>query len=113
MSYCRFGGNCDVYVYEGEDGVNIHVATKRPETAVSYPKTDTTMSGQDMLDLHKKYIIEFTSIPKVQIGLPYDGQSFYGLEYECAAFKLLMLKGLGYRVPQIVIDALLEESEDD
>ena len=32
MSYCRWssmGGQCDLYVYESRDGIEIHVSTRR------------------------------------------------------------------------------------
>jgi hypothetical protein len=84
MSYCRWSTNnfqCDAYVYESDDGWVLELAAKRYQD-------DGTI---------------------VEIGLPYDGQSFlFSHPIECA-IKLLEMKLVGYWIPQYAITDLIEE----
>lgn len=125
MSYCRWSGNdfqCDVYVYEAEDGFTIHVAGMRIRWTAPLPPPLPTYDP-DTWDFHAWYerhrivsdmLDDDTTHVREPIGLPHDGESFYGIETpgECAD-KLVELREVGYMVPDYAINALREEEADE
>ena len=58
------------------------------------------------------YSGEVTEEELAEIGLPYDGESWYGLDYEDALSTMKMLMEVGYKVPQYAIDCLEEEANE-
>lgn len=111
MSYCRWssdGFQCDVYVYESNEGYTIHVAgNRRPRRVV-----DIDFSSQESLAAsikqQRQELDDPTNEP-VKIGLSEDGKTFVDpTPGECAE-RLTWLQGLGYHVPQDVIDDLRDE----
>jgi hypothetical protein len=114
MSYCRFSSdNCasDVYAYESVlGGFQIHVAGRRVVGEV--PK---------LPPFSKEKIDEYMAAREVQgafldacayedIMLPHAGESFVEPTAATCADRLLLLRALGYHVPQHAIDALREEA---
>ncbi|HLP99169.1 MAG TPA: hypothetical protein VK149_12075 [Sideroxyarcus sp.] len=51
-------------------------------------------------------------IPRKYIGLPHDGGEFNDPTAGDCADRLVWLRGMGYKVPQYVIDALRAEQEE-
>jgi hypothetical protein len=51
----------------------------------------------------------FQRVPKVPIGLPYDGQTFIDENIEMFRDRLLMLKELGYKFPNRVLAKVGDE----
>lgn len=114
MSYCRFSSDdfqCDVYVYDSEEGIVTHVARARRVVDTS---TLPALNGNDVdaiLRRHRELMRQFDdeSIPIVPIGLSEDGKSFVDDTPGEAADRLETLRAMGYRVPQHAIDVLREE----
>jgi hypothetical protein len=121
MSYCRWSSDdytCDVYVYEDvSSGWTTHVASnrvvwddRRPAPVPFDTSSDEAFKrwfgrGREVMDL-------LDVMPRREIGLPHDGETFSDdTPGECAE-TLLMLKSLGYNVPQDAIDALRDEQSD-
>lgn len=113
MSYCRWSSDdfgCDLYVYEAEDGIAIHVASRRVLGEV--PKIDWS-SGESLFTTYKVQMEFMETAERESIGLPYDGESFYGMSHEEAITWLEELKEVGYKFPQDVIEALKEELKSE
>ncbi|MEJ7648634.1 MAG: hypothetical protein WKF57_06205 [Nakamurella sp.] len=121
MSLCRWSTDdyhCDVYIYDSDDGVTIHVAGSRyiftepfpPEVplsrAISAQLMEAWMARQVVIS---RMIDEMTTEP---IGLPHDGVTLIAETPGEAAQVLRDLVTEGYRVPIWVIDALNEEQTE-
>jgi hypothetical protein len=109
MSYCRWSSNdfcCDLYVYEGDDGIVIHVASRRILGDV--PKLDWA-SAETLYSTYKKQDEFMQTAQREDIGLSQDGESFYGLSHVAAISLLEMLRDEGYKFPYDVIECLMEE----
>jgi len=117
VSYCRWSSDdwrSDLYVYESDQGVEIHVASNRkpqaffdalPPRVPCDPHDEAVFArwferGQDVRALLDAYESE-------PIGLPHDGQSFT-VDIEDAAGAVAALALIGYHVPDGVVDALCE-----
>jgi len=121
MSYCRWSSNdfqCDVYVYESDEGFVIHVASNKITWLVDLPPHYNWEEGE--FDFHQWYerhritmdlMDDETSHSRAPIGLPHDGETFVEDSPGRAAVKLAELRDLGYQVPDYAITALLEEIE--
>ena len=88
MSYCRWssdGGQCDVHCYaDVSGGFTTHVAANKATN------------------------------PLLPIGLPHDGKTFNDSTLRKFLDRLIYLKGLGYIVPDWVIeDVEMEIREND
>ena len=79
MAYCRWS-DCDVYVYESEQGWETHVAGQR--------------------------------IFNGPINLMYAGESFVDATPGECADRLALLKGIGFDVPEDVIDELRYKQDE-
>ncbi|MDS9784703.1 hypothetical protein [Pseudomonas aeruginosa] len=118
MSYCRWSSDdfqCDVYVYESVAGGFVtHVAANRvvfkDELPALVPFEPEYVD--QFLARHNQVMAIVDAADRVRIGLPHDGDSFDDADQEACADRLEYLKGLGYVVPQYVIDALREEAEE-
>ncbi len=111
MSYCRWSSNdfgCDLYVYEGEDGFAIHVASNR--VVGNVPSVDWS-SAEKLHETYKAQMEFLDSANREPIGLQYDGESFYGLDHENAVDTLLVLEAAGYIFPGHIITDIKEEQE--
>lgn len=118
MSYCRWSSDdfqCDVYCYESERGIEIHVAATRPfldrelppPVPFSIERFDEWMARDGVV---REWLARAEHKP---IGLPHDGCSFCEADPGAAADLLQALRGMGYNVPPHVIDALREEASSD
>jgi hypothetical protein len=98
MSYCRWGADSDVYVYEDcAGGWTTHVCNRRKKAEFS-PTQDTTI--KDFMDGY------------AEIGLPSDGGDYYDETPTQCADRLELLRNEGYIVPQYAIDSLREEAKE-
>lgn len=115
MSYCRWSHGSDVYVYEDvSGGWTTHVAGCRHSNPAPYPQVPDgwwLMPTDEALALYRDQQAWYKAASTVPIGLAMDGQSFNDdTPGECAD-RLEELKGMGYEVPQCVIDSLREEGK--
>lgn len=134
MSYCRWSSDgfaCDVYVYEDVMGgftchvarskiVNLHEAPEEPKMPSELPKTDW-VAKLGKVDDSDDWIPEYMEKSKIRdewmenhavrenIGLEFDGKTFNTESATSMANELVMLKNMGYQVPQYAIDWLYEE----
>ena len=130
MSYCRWssdGMKCDVYVYEHySDGYVCHVAGRKIVNLAEAPEcpswfdfpTDengriSDESIQDYMVKHRAWNewLDKSAI-REDIGLEHDGKTFSCDMPGDMAETLIMLKEMGYQVPQYAIDALWEEQTE-
>ena len=115
MSYCRWSSDdygCDLYVYEGEVGWVTHVAARRYVFASPLPPPVPMDSLEKWVARHQKVMELLEDAELKPIGLDYDGQTFVdSTPLECAQ-RLQQLRSLGYRLPNSVIDVLLEEQSE-
>lgn len=140
MSYCRFSSMnwmSDVYVYADASGRwTTHVAVVR---RVCPPVPDVIFSGVSMRLYrwsaeaptsawrnfltqawfrfcafwhNRVHLASLRLIPWRRIGLPDAGETFTDPTPAACADRLEHLQALGYRIPQWVIGALREESEE-
>ena len=114
MSYCRFSDDdyqCDVYVYESDTGIVIHVAGIRYIFDRSVLPEYVDLRTGDIEKYMQRYemlmgLIE--NAARVKIGYEHDVKSF-GCKDEIEAAKTLeMLRECGYNVPQYAINDLVE-----
>lgn len=115
MSYCRFSSDnwrSDIYCYESIDGVwEIHVAGNRvvgdipPEPSLNLLKTDVDQFGKE----HKAVMDFLDTAVREPIELPHAGESFTEGTAALAAERLLVLRTIGYNVPDYAIEALRNE----
>lgn len=130
MSYCRFSSNdfqCDLYVYESEEGYVVSVAANRVELLTTLPElgdepdheTSTederrafvnqivarhtaVMQALDDPDKHRRTAIDLEYAGETQV---FDGPK------EAGEF-IQKLRELGYRFPDYVLEALAVEAID-
>lgn len=125
MSYARWSSDdfqCDVYVWADVCGDwRTAVATNRcvfkeplPEP-VNYPPADAPeperkVAIEAWISRHQKVMAMVDAADRVEIGLPHDGEFFNDATPGECADRLVMLREVGYNVPQYAIDALREEA---
>ncbi|MCC7147120.1 MAG: hypothetical protein IT443_11800 [Phycisphaeraceae bacterium] len=118
MSYCRFSSDdfsSDVYVYEGCDGLVIHMASVRVVGPIPpVPGGNDVFIGsleelQNAMKVQNDYLEQAHF---VVIDHPDAGKVFDRLDHEACIAKLKALRSEGFRVPQIAIDALEEEAAE-
>lgn len=112
MTYCRFSSDnfkSEIYCYEAEGGIAIHVATKRLVTCIPpLPNLNET----SLTDFCKAREIQKSILHNAEyekIDLEYNGESFYNLDKQDALDWLEYLRTLGYHVPNFAIECLKEE----
>lgn len=117
MSYCRWSDmdyQCDVYAYETEGGYQIHVASKKrvfkeplPEKVhFSDDKIEEWLVRWDVM----QGILERSDL--VDIGLPYDGESYCYEDQKEFLARLMVLREAGYRIPDWTFDEVMMEVAD-
>ena len=113
MSYCRWssdGGQCDVHCYaDVSGGFTTHVAASRRK----HPVTELDFRhGEEIF--FKAELRDKDTNPLLPIGLPHDGKTFNDSTLRKFLDRLIYLKGLGYIVPDWVIeDVEMEIREND
>lgn len=119
MSYCRFSCNnwkSDVYVYEDvSGGFTTHVARSR-RTLPIIPDAPLSLAGGSVgrwvwLLWHRLHMWSLSVTPLRKIGGANDGENFNDETASECAKTLMLLRGVGYRVPQHAIDALRAEGD--
>lgn len=119
MSYCRFSSDSfrsDLYVYEADDGVVIHVASNRLVLADDqrhprWPDTDSVESVWSAFELDYRAFMDAVDVAeRVDIGLSRDGRTYRNLTFTDAADLVRSLAAEGYRVPEGVADDLEAEA---
>lgn len=121
MSYCRFSSDdftSDLYVYEGGEGVVIHVASRRygPEYVEALPAPvaldpDDGVAWEAWVSRRAEVSALGLRHELHPIGLPHDGGDLYGLHHDEAAEIVDYLEALGYRVPAGVAALLREDAQ--
>ena len=108
MSYCRWSSmdfKCDLYVYEADDGITIHVASNRVVGDV--PAIDWS-SAELLYSTYKAQMEFLDTTEREPIGLQYDGESWYGLSIDAACTIVDMLEQEGYTLPESIYHDILE-----
>lgn len=113
MSYCRFSSDdfqCDVYVYESDDGFVTHVADVRLVFDRPLPPAVDIRTDLEGWAARNRMLHEAVDRAKrVRIDLPSAGEMFIDdTAGECAA-RLVSLRAEGLTVPGYAVEALLEE----
>lgn len=117
MSYCRFSSNdfqCDVYVYESNQGFVTHVAASRFDVAPDEfpPQLAADANPVDFVNRHLEVQAILEAAETLPIDSPHAGQTYLSATPgECAAL-LRKLAEDGFQVPQRAIDALTDEQEE-
>jgi len=121
MSYCRWSTDdfqCDLYCYEHVDGTwTTHVAATRPiwtppegGTLLDLPDPD---AGKEAFDAwavkHKARDDALEKAEHVDIGGPYDGETFRDVTLADFKARLLHLREVGYNFPDYVLETVDEE----
>ena len=125
MSYCRWSSDgfaCDVYVYEDVmGGFTCHVARSKIVNLHEAPEEPKMPSDFGIVSDNNDWIPEYMEKSKIRsgwmenhairenIGLEFDGETFNTDTATSMANELVLLKQMGYQVPQYAIDSLYEE----
>lgn len=111
MSYCRWSSDnwkCDLYCYEDVNGgYTTHVAGRRRVGDVPDDRmldmVDGLISAEEWSELHREQMKVLDSLPFEDINLPHAGDSFNDPTLEAFKARIMMLRGLGYHVPDYVL----------
>ena len=107
MAYCRWSSDnwkSDVYVFESDRGVEIHVAGMR--------YLGEAPQGDYFDPVHFQKLQNWLEeTERIKIGGPSDGHSYVG-DYEETILTLERLKSEGYHVPSYVIEDLIEDMQN-
>lgn len=112
MSYCRWSSDdfqCDVYCYEHVHGGWVtHVAGRR--RVFTEPLPPPAPEGDVRAWIERCMKVTKMESEHVDIGLPYDGETFSTDTPGEMADVLERLGSVGYNVPGYAIESLKEES---
>lgn len=113
MALCRWSDyRCDLYIYESDWGIECHVAWRRRLGEPEPPLIPVGGDDEAWQVWHKAFVVyeeQLLAAPLERIGLPHDGESrTFGEWGELLAY-VTGLKGLGYGVPDWVIEEIKEE----
>lgn len=111
MSYCRWSTDdfhCDIYAYPSVDGIVIHVAARRARftSPLPPPVRLSAATAFEWAARNAKVSAMLKDAEREWIDLPHAGSTFIEPGAAQAANRLRELAGLGFRVPQRVIDDL-------
>ncbi len=114
MSYCRWSSDnwrCDLYCYEDvSGGWTTHVAGRRRVGEI--PAVDWRFLGTDHAEFTRQYDAQNAALDStelVDIGLPYDGDTFHDYSLEDFRERVVMLREAGYSCPDYVLEDIDEE----
>lgn len=102
MSYCRFSTDdyqCDLYVYDSDQGVEVSVASVRYQYQEPLPEDVPMEDFPVWIERYKKVMAMVECAERVPIGLPHDGGYFTFDSHEDAADFVEKLGALGYQFP--------------
>ena len=123
MSWCRWSTICDngrssnLYVYEGGEGLYIHVAGRHLINWEDGPKEmlESEMTEDNVQEWIQQYDERSRWIQRYgihePIGLSYDGETFVLNNKEDIRNTLDMLKEVGYNFPDRIYDYIDEYEE--
>jgi hypothetical protein len=100
---------CDLYVYDAEEGVVIHVAANRVVGDIPKLAVWSADKRKEFFESYNAQMKFLETAERRPIGLPYDGESFYSLGKEETVETLKMLKDCGYVFPEEVLEWVVEE----
>jgi len=116
MAYCRFSTDdfkCDIYVYEDcNGGYTTHLAKNKVEYQTPLPEP-IELNTDNVIDWHERHHTVMhlhDEAKRVEIHLPFAGESFNDETAEELLDRLLQLRRIGYRFPFSVIEAVREEA---
>lgn len=115
MSYCRWSSDdfrCDVYAYESDAGYIVHVAKRMYLGDIPRVPFILDVSNEEWSKAYKAQHEFLETAEQREIGLEYDGQTF---QYDSLAEMLGGLRDIkskGYRIPEWVFNAVLEEIQE-
>lgn len=111
--------SCDLYCYESTDGWITHVAGNRVLGDIpKEPSWDLLDPASPDFDLAKwieqhNAIMEFLDkAERVDIDLPYAGEHFIDDDLPSFKSRLMMLRSVGYRFPDYVLEQVDEEMNE-
>ena len=115
MSYCRWSSNnwdCDLYCYaDVYGGYTTHVASLRHKGPIPELPDVRKVSKKEWQAAYNAQHRALNEDNLKPIGLPYDGQSFNDADLQSFLDRVLMLKEVGYHVPDYVIETIEQEKE--
>lgn len=109
MSYCRFSSDnwkSDVYVYESDEGYQIHVADNRI-VGDAPPLLD--VFGAGFAARYREQMEFVNQAERVKINGVFDGADFTLATLAELRDKLRELTAAGYHVPEYVFETIAEE----
>jgi hypothetical protein len=117
MSYCRWSSDnfkCDLYVYEDCGGFfSTSVATHRIVGDIPTIEFEKIHENPTLVAQQYEAQMNFLhSCQRIEIGLPYDGESFCDFTLEELRDRLLHLKETGYRFPESVLEKISAEIKE-
>ena len=111
MSYCRFSSanwKCDVYVYDGSEGITIHTASTRFEGYIPKMPNIMEVSNQEWHEAYLKRNRFIKKCVRVKIDSEEAGKTTYHRTPEEAVKELRFLQYEGFFVPEWVFTDLEE-----
>lgn len=119
MSYCRWSSDsfrCDLYCYEdASGGWTTHVAGRKrvlPDDVRDADAGLLKIDSTEWVRRHNAFMAALDQYPLVDIDLPHAGETFNDATLEEFRERIVWLKGLGYRVPDCVLEAIDQEIAD-
>lgn len=113
MSYCRWSCDdfrCDIYAYESNDGYEIHVAGNRIVGDIPHVPFILDVDADEWRAAYQAQHDFLATAQREPITLPHAGESFCESDLEDLAARLIMLRELGYRFPDHVLETIAEEA---
>lgn len=119
MSYCRWSSDnfqCDIYAYAScYGGYEINVASGRYKGEIpkvpTVPKPDDKKGLEEWKEAENKRHKYLRNCGTEKIGLEYDGESFTCSNLQDFYEKMVMLKEVGYNVPEYSLERIQNEIE--
>lgn len=115
MSYCRWSSDAhqsDVYVfYSGDPEYTIMVAENRHVSSAPRPLEVPLQGGnvEAFMEANQQLAEWAASSELIPLGLPHDGDVFTYTSASETVEQLLLLRSMGYYVPQFAIEVLNQE----
>lgn len=120
MAICRWSDyRCDLYIYEGQDGIRCHVAHRRyvdePEPPAVPPADGDDGVWRAWHAAYLAYRERLAATPLEPIGLPYAGESKSFGDWAGLLAYVVGLRELGCWVPDWVVGEIegLAAAEED